>query len=362
MSIAQDSTGKVHALMGANDYSLSGGRYLEYYVRFKLNYDASKRLSGFNLEAVIPLPDHRRISNVLSDLRGEIRVISYSGSESLMYVVNVTTVSGSSTQDIKVFVGRASTLSPASTSDFVDLAGATGDSKVLDSCTYNMPSGGSYCTASPAFFSTHNVTSTFAQNRSTNDIYVFIGPIEADYGVANDPSGQPESARLRYIRLVWNGSAWIAATPVVIATDNGSYLPLLFNAQSGANYAWLMYLHPDNGIVFGRVDANGYSTVTTPLNAKNHNGWGAFTVAPDDSKLWAIWNISVINGANPQTAEAYWDGKSWNVYSDTGVTTGDNSGIGGVAGWNNGVAAILFRGTLLRSNPPIPEAAAIWGQ
>jgi len=362
LGLAQDASGKLHALMGANDYSNGGGTFREYYVRIKLTYDVSSKLSGYNLEAVVALPDHKRSVNVLSDLRGDIKIVDYAGQEALMYIVNATTISSQSTQDIKVFVGRALTLMPSSTSDFVGIANASGDTKVLDSCSYSMPNGNSYCTANPAFFSTHNITATFAQNRSTKDVYVFVGPIEADYGVANDPSGQPEATRLRAFRLAWNGAGWTLGSFTTIAMDNGSYLPLLFSAQSGMGSVWLMFLHPTNGIVFGRMDASGFTPVTNPVTAKNHNGWGVFSVSPDDTKIWAIWNICVVGGANSQTAQAYWNGSTWNIFSDSGISTGDNSGMGGVSGWSGGVAAILFRGTLLRPNPPIPMSAAISGQ
>jgi len=358
LALTQDSTGKVHVLLGANDYSI-GGTFREYYVGLKLNYNANSTVKSYNLESVIPLPDHKRSVNVLSDLRGDIKIIDVAGSEQLMYVMNVTT-----SQDIKVFIGRSTTLAPAATSDFVGLSGAAGDTKLVDSCTFTTPQGGSYCSVAPAFFSTHNMTTAFGQNRSNKDVYVFLGAIEADYGIANDPVNQPEETHLRYYRLTWNGSnGWTVNAPVVVATDNGSYMPLLFNVQSGGNYVWLMYLHPNNGITFGRVDAVGtYATVTNPVAAKNHNGWGVFAVAPDDSKIWSIWNISVVSGASPQTAQAYWNGTTWSIFNDVGVVTGDNSGMGGSCGWSNGVAAILFRGTLLRNNPPIPEAATIWGQ
>ena len=59
--------------MGANDYSLPGGTYREYYVRIKLSYNASSQLSGFQVQAVIALPDHKRSVNVLGDLRQEVR-------------------------------------------------------------------------------------------------------------------------------------------------------------------------------------------------------------------------------------------------------------------------------------------------
>lgn len=360
LAVTQDSTGTVHALLGANDYGAGGGTFREYYVRIGLTYGPTSQLTGYQVQAVVALPDHKRSVNVLSDLRGDLKMINFGNTQSLMYILSVST-KGSTTQDIKVFMGRATTLTPSATTDFVGISGAAGDTKLLDSCTYTMPSGASYCNQAPAFFSTHNSTGAFAQNRGTKDIYVFIGPIEADYGTAYT-TAQPEANVLRYIRLAWNGSGWTAGSPINIANDNGSYLPLLFNAQSGANYAWLMFLHPTNGITFGRVDASGYSTVTTPVAAANRNGWGVFTVAPDDSKIWAIWNISTIGGASSNTAQAYWNGSTWSgsIFTDTGVTTGDNSGMGGISGWNSGVAAILFRGTLLRNSPPIPMAASIW--
>ncbi|MFO0726724.1 MAG: hypothetical protein U1E65_23250 [Myxococcota bacterium] len=362
LAVVQDSQGLIHGLLGANDYSLPELR--EYYVRFRPNYTGSA-LSGLSLEAQIALPPHHRSVNVLTDLRGDLQLIDYDGAESLIYVLSVTTVSGVSTQDIKVSVGRAASLTPSGPGDFLALDGSAGDSLVFDSCT--LP--GSYCARTPAFLSTHNMIGRVAQLGLTRDLYLLVGPIEADYGIG-DPS-QLDSTRIHLSRLSWNQAqrGWSIGAPAVIAEADGQYIPQLLNVAGTDGDVRVMTIDPRTGVHVGVIDAAGsFADLTNPAPLVHYNGWGALSAAPDGVRMWAIWNTCTSDNSTPdldctdaRSAEAVWDGTRWQTFDDP-LPSGDNSGIGATAAWRDGVGAILFRGTLLRPRPPVPQFAAIWGR
>jgi len=148
------------------------------------------------------------------------------------------------------------------------------------------------------------------------------------------------------------------------------------SVASGTSYAWLMYIDPLNGIRFGRIDSSGtYTEASTasPDTTQRRNGWGVFSVSPDDSKIWAIWDtfVDALNGGysggysaanTPIAAEGYWDSttSTWIVSKDPGAN--DSLGMAGISGWTNGTAAVLFRVNIATQAYMQPTAATIWTQ
>ncbi|MGC3982236.1 MAG: hypothetical protein QM808_13365 [Steroidobacteraceae bacterium] len=347
VALTQDSSGKVHAISWAT-ISDSG-----YYLRMTLSY-TNARISGFTLDTPsgIALPSHGRLGN---ELRADIKMVKdFNNNETLVYAVNMPTLSCTYVCDIKVYMGKATSLTPTSSSQLVSLAGAAGDTKVFDSCTLSA--------CSIWGFSTHVHTALFAQNGMSRDLYLFQGPIDGDYGLAY---ASASFNTLYATRLPSNSSGWtVGATTTISANVQNNVTPELMSVSSGGNYAWVMYVDPKNGVKFGRFDSNGVydeSTVSSPDTTVNRNGWGVFSVSADDSKIWAIWDtLGPITGGSAAAYQGYWNGSTWTKYSDTGAS--DSMGMAGIAGWTNGTAAILFNGNVLAQTYRQPTAASIWSQ
>ncbi|MGC3979810.1 MAG: hypothetical protein QM808_00945 [Steroidobacteraceae bacterium] len=345
VAVTQDSTGKVHAISWAT-ISDSG-----YYLRMNLTY-TSGRISGFTLDTPsgIALPSHGRKGN---ELRADIKMVKdFNGNETLVYAVNMPTLSCSPVCDIKVYMGKAASLTPTSSSQLVNLSGTAGDTLVFDSCNYSA--------CSTFGFSTHVHTALFAQNATSRDLYLFQGPIDGDYGLAYSTAS---FNTLYSTRLPSNSSGWsVGATTTISANVQNNVTPELMSVSSGTNYAWVMYVDPKNGVKFGRYDSSGVydeSSITSPDTTVNRNGWGVFSISTDDSKIWAIWDtLAPISGGSAVAYEGYWNGSSWTKYSDSGAS--DSMGMAGIAGWTNGTAAILFNGNVLAQSYKQPTAASIW--
>jgi len=134
---------------------------------------------------------------------------------------------------------------------------------------------------------------------------------------------------------------WRAEPPIAIDMDGRDVsCETVMGVYGTQNSVWLMYFHPNDGLSFDRISAdssyahNPYGA--TPQPDAHLNGSGAFSVSPDDSRIWAIWDS--LNAATPvQTAQGYWDGTQWLTFSDALV--GDSWGIGSSLYWEDGVAA-----------------------
>ena len=372
MALAQDSAGRVHVISYAGT-SDSGS-----YLRITLSYTNS-HISGFTVATPIALPNHNRTS---TQLRADIKLVkNASGTETLVYSMSMSTLgsSGSGT-DMKVYMAKATSLTPASSANFVGLHDSVSESDTLvfDSCVGH----GSVCSHSPPDFTPHIHTALFAQNGISRDLYLFQGPIDADYAITyGDDSDVLYYTRLSSSANGWGGTSRVTPpTPVAIATNKTSgpgiqYGAELFSVFSGTSYAWVMYIDPINGIRFGQLDSSGNYAEPSGINSpdathKPRNGGGVFTVSADDTKVWAVWNIladalmggysggSYPSGSAPIAAEGYFNGSSWTVYNDPGAY--DLMGVAGVSGWTNGTAAILIKLNVATQQWEQPTAAAIW--
>ena len=367
IALTQDSTGTVHAI------SYTGSTDSGSYLRITLSY-ANNRISGFAVAPPIDLPNHGRTS---TQLRADIKLVKDSAAiETLVYSISMSTIGGlGSGTDMKVYMARAKTLSPTSSASFAGLpdAATTNDTLAFDSCVGH----GSVCSHSPPDFTPHIHTALFAQNSVSRDLYLFQGPIDADYGIVYGD----DSDKIYYTRLGSSNGGWSVGTTTTIPTNvtpgpGQPYGAELMSVASGTSYAWLMYIDPLNGIRFGRIDAGGtYTEASTasPDTTQRRNGWGVFSVSPDDSKIWAIWDtfVDALNGGysggysaanTPIAAEGYWDSttSTWIVSKDPGAN--DSLGMAGISGWTNGTAAVLFRVNIATQAYMQPTAATIWTQ
>jgi hypothetical protein len=347
IGLTQDSTGKVHAI-GWASISDSG-----YYLRFTLAYSAG-RISGYSVDTPggLALPDHGRKG---TELRADIKMITdAAGAETIAYALNMPTLGCTPVCDIKVYMARANSLAPSSSSPFVNLAGGAGDTLVFDSCAVS--------SCSTFGFSTHVHTALFAQNATSHDLFLFQGPIDGDYGLSySDPTFNTLYMR----RLTSGAGGWTVGTlSTISATVQANVTPELMSVASGTSYAWLMYVDPAKGVRFGRVDTAGTyseSTVTSPDATINRNGWGVFSVSADDTKVWAIWDtLAPISGGSARAGEGYWNAASWTTFTDPGAS--DSMGMAGIAGWKTGTAAILFNGAVGPQTYMQPTAASIYTQ
>jgi len=372
IAVTQDSTGRVHALSyaGTNDSAS--------YLRISLSY-TSNHISGFSVVTSIALPNHNRTS---TQLRADIKVVKdLAGTETLVYSIAMSTLGavGSGT-DMKVYMARATTLTPTTAANFTGLRTdvTESDTLVFDSCN----GYGNVCSNSPPTFTPHIHTALFAQNGASRDLYLFQGPIDADYAITYGD----DSDVLYYTRLAASANGWGGVSrsnpppSVVLPTNKTSgpgvqYGAELFSVYSGTSYAWVMYIDPVTGIRFGRIDSSGNYSEPAGFNSpdathKPRNGGGVFTVSADDSRIWAVWNIladaiaggysggTYASGSAPIAAEGYYNGSAWTVYNDPGAQ--DFTGLAGVSGWTNGVAAILIRINVSPLQWQQPTAATIW--
>jgi hypothetical protein len=348
IALTQDSTGKVHAIGWASIADAG------YYLRITLAY-AGGHISGFSLDTPggLALPTHPRSG---TELRADIKMITNaSGAETVAYAVNMSTFKCTYDCDVKVYMGRATSLAPTSSSQIVNLLGGAGDTLVFDSCAVSA--------CSTYGFSSHVHTALFAQNATSRDLYLFQGPIDGDYGLAYaDPAFNTVYMR----RLTSGASGWSVSPTLttISSTVQANVSPELMSVASGTNYAWLMYVDPAKGVVFGRVDTGGTyseSAVSSPDATVNRNGWGVFSVSADDTKLWAIWDtLAPIVGGSARAGEGYWNGASWTTFTDANAS--NSMGMSGIAGWKTGTAAILFNGNVLSQTYQQPTAASIYTQ
>ena len=126
IALTQDSTGKVHAI-GWASVSDSG-----YYLRMTLSY-TSGHISGFTLDTPngIALPNHGRVG---TELRADIKMVKdFNGNETLVYAINMATLKCTYDCDIKVYMSKATSLTPTSSSQWVGYPVGR-RYKVFDSC------------------------------------------------------------------------------------------------------------------------------------------------------------------------------------------------------------------------------------
>jgi hypothetical protein len=305
---AQDSAGKVHLL-----YKNWAGEVD--YARVALVHDGAGAITGYQIEVDgVALPDDY---NTNGDIRPMLQVVrDGTGAEVLVYAVADEPNLG-----FEVHLGRGP-LDAAHSSDFVAIDGAA-----PGSTTHAFHSGD---------YGTHNHAVWLAQIGATRDLWVVWGHIDDEFG-------WPDYSVSMRMRLAVNAGAatWSLDQPIGIEMTGRDVSCETMMGVSGTDQSvWLMYFHPDDGLAFDRIGADGSYTHNaagpSPQPDAHMNGMGAFSVSPDDRHVYAIWNALV--AATPvATAQGYWDGSTWTTFADPIV--GDSWGIGGSMYWDEGVAA-----------------------
>ncbi len=305
---AQDSRGKIHLLFKNGP----GGRVD--YARVALTY-SGQNVSGFSSEVKgVAVPGGY---NTNIDVRATLQVVRDTlEREVLVYEVNDNINSAR----FRVQMGKATSLDPLSPGDFVRLDGSAGSTVV-------------YATSS---FNNHDHAAFFAQLGATKDLWLFIGPINAEYG----PPDATFTTRLR-LAASTNGT-WSANAPISMVGSDALSSPEALSVYGTQNYVWFLYFDPVEGLSVDRVDAAGsyrHAVMPSPDPLPHRNGWGVFSVASDETRLWVIWSSLARPGASPgpRTRQAFWNGKDWTTYADP--TAGDSWGMGGTLGWSEGVVA-----------------------
>lgn len=342
VAVAQDSSGLVHALTAGTD---GDGRF--FYQRFALQRTAG-HVTAFSLStsAPIALPNHNR--NNSADIRGDIGVYRLNGAEVVVWAYD--TAMSSDLKDVRVYAGRSTHLLPAASSDFLMLDGsAAGDTLLFQNTS----------SVSPCMLCNHYTEALIAQNEASEDLYMFLGQLNSDHAVG---LGTNAELNLRAIRLGKSSSGWTIGATTTIATA-GSVAPQLIDVDSASDRAWVMYVHPTNGISYGYFNASG-TYVSGPASTgtaatAGRAAFGAFT-AGDNGRLWSIWHLYGYLGSPKAGGASYWNGTSWTNFSDSGVR--DANGIASVQGWSDGVAAIRFDGELLPQNQVAPSVSTLYGQ
>lgn len=321
-SIVQDKTGKCHLYVF--DYYASDSRY----QRIALQHDANGAITGFAKEgSQISMP---LAANTLRDVRYTAKaVLDGAGVETLVFLVN-----DNPNESIRIRAIKAP-INATQASDFTDLSGTPGAStQILLDNTGN----------------THDHNSLFAQSGGSADIWVAVGPVIAE------PFPTPPHT-LRTIKLTATGHTWSVGTPMVIADKNNRQCPLLLCMSQTNSSVWIIYTHPDDGVSFDKISANGtytHAAIPSPDPRASLVAIGAASVSADDSRAYLVYSIAEYYTfpavANPwgqnNFVEAFWNGSKWTGFTDPGssnkVLCFDKSwGLGGSIAWDNGIACLV---------------------
>ncbi len=308
----QDSTGKCHII-----YVDGPGGHVQY-ARIALSY-TSGLVTGFASDVKnVTLPGSY---NTSVDVRATIRAVTDAlGVETLVHHTSGN-VTGNT---FLVQMGKATSLTPSATADFVKLDGTSGATTVFTTTGFN----------------NHDHSSFFAQLGSTKDMWVFWGPTDAEFGGLDGTSTQR-------VRLTASDHTWSVGSPITMVGQDGVTTPEAMCVYGTRNFVWFMYLDPTDGLSFDKVSATGvytHAAIATPDAGADRNGWGVFTVAPDEIRVWACWNTIASGGPGvaDRTRQGFWDGASWTTYTDSQV--GDSWGIGGTVQWDDGLVATRLDG------------------
>lgn len=316
MGATQDSLGKVHLLYA------DGAAGSIKYARVALDRSATGAITAFHSEVKnVALPGSYNTNN---DTRGYVRpVVDLSGTEVLMFAVNDNPLSPTR---FRLQMGKTASLTPAATADFTRLDGTAGVTVAFNTNSFN----------------NHDHSALFAQLGATKDVWVFWGPIDAEYGA-------PDSTFMTRLQIAASGQhTWSVGTPITTVGSDSLTSPELLSVVGTQNYVWLTYLNPTKGLSIDRVAATGaYSTdvVPSPEGLPHRNGWASLAVADDETRLWLIWNLLTSSNAQFITRRAFWSGQSWSQLADSAPFIGDAWGMAGTWGWSEGVAAVRLDGS-----------------
>jgi hypothetical protein len=321
MSLAQDSAGTVHLL-----FFRAGWLQVAYY-RLTLTYAAGAITGYTDLVGPIDLPGAYQ-----GDQRALLRVVTTaSGAEVLAMLVTASDATGTRLQGSMCVTAA---LAPSSSADFLDLAGNRGAAtRIVDDAR---GAGAS-----------HDHHLLFAQLGASRDLWVFGGNLPAE------SAPTPPTAITR-TRLSASGSSWTPGPSL----DGSTALAWLLAVAGTAQHAWAMLgQYRDGQVRFARVDASGgyeepVSAIPSPVvdGRTDQTLFGVFTVAPDDTRLWAVFARDPGPGGHWwdfTPTGAAWDGTRWELWTDTAQggsgAVAYAEGMGGSVGWDTGVVALMTR-------------------
>lgn len=322
LSVAQDSTGAVHGLCSgkaAND------RY--YYLRFNLTRSGG-HVTGFSL-AQSPFSFVYHARNGATDYRGNIYVVKRDGVERIVYLYDMP--SAADQTSVYCYAGVSTTLTPSAQSSFTALDGSTGTDTLVFSQTVS------------DYQINHLCEGGLAQISSTEDLFFFFGPLDADAAIGQR-GPDPSVFNLISIRFTKSGSNWSAGSTVNVVNYTGTdTVPTFLDCRGTSDKAWVMYIHGTLGVSFSYFDTSGTlhaNAVTSPLSTSNKSGMGTFTVG-EDGKIWTVFHtIGFYAGSSTPIVGklGYWDGSVWNLQNDP--TAKYPVSISGVYNWANGCCAM----------------------
>ncbi|MBI3488001.1 MAG: chitobiase/beta-hexosaminidase C-terminal domain-containing protein, partial [Acidobacteria bacterium] len=306
LGIAQDSLGKVHLLF------VNGTSGQVEYTRLALSH-TSGAISGFASEVKgIALPGS---FNTNGDVRGVLLdVMDQSGAETLVY--SITDIGSNS---FRLRMGMTLGLMPQVSSDFMKLDGTPGTTLAFETTAFNA----------------HDHCAGTAQLGASRDLWVFWGPNEAEWGAQ-------DSTFTTRLRVSPSGPhTWSVGTPIPMVGSGAISSPEFLCVTGSTNFVWFMYFDPADGLSIDRVAADGsytHSAAPSPDSRIDRNGWGVFSVSPDESRIYAIWSSFSRYADDASTRQGAWDGTTWTLFSDP--LAGDAWGFAGSTGWGEGVVAM----------------------
>jgi hypothetical protein len=336
ISVTQDSAGKVHAISTGKQ-----GNVNYYYMRWALTRSGG-HVTGFGFEQT-PFVFGTNHGRTGFEIRGNIYVMKLNGSEILTWTYGINRDPG--LEDCNFYAGRTTTITPASSADFVDFVG-TGTDNLLFSASGSTSQ------------MNHDMEGMLCQNESSEDVYFVYGHINADEALGNSGTAFDISA----IRIAKSGSTWASPSAAVVVTANGgSQIPQLIDTDSASDKAWMMYMSSSSGIQFAYFDSSGTlhtGTVTSPLSTSPRAAFGTFTVG-DDGKIWAVFNtFGTYQSLTPTGKLGYWDGSAWSLQTD--ATAQNCIGIAGAANWTTGCLAVRFDGDVVAQTVSGISIAAVY--
>jgi hypothetical protein len=343
LSVAQDSTGAVHGLCSGK---AGNDRY--YYLRFTLTR-SSGHVTGFSL-ARSPFSFVYHARNGATDYRGNIYVIKRGGVERVLFLYGMP--SAADQTSVYVYSGVSTTLTPSTQSDFTALDGTASADTLVFSQTVS------------DYQINHLCEGGMCQIGSTEDIFFFFGPLDADAAIGQR-GADPTVFSLFSIRFTKSGGNWSQGSPVDVVTYSGTdTVPTFLDCRGTSDKAWVMYIHGTLGVSFSYFDASGTlhaNAVTSPLSTSNKSGMGCFTVA-EDGKIWTVFHtIGFYAGSSTPIVGklGYWNGTTWNLQNDP--TAVYPVSISGVDNWASGCCAMRINVDPVTAQVTTIDIAAVYG-
>lgn len=336
VGVCIDSQTDIHCL----SYHNNVGPHTYHYYRLSLTR-SSGHVSGFTVaQQPFALVDHSTINT--NEPRGDIKIVTIGGVELILYCYNSAQTGGPNT-DIQIYGGFSTSRTPASLSDFTAIDGSAGDTLLYEN-TGNTNRNN------------HLLQMLWVQDRATEDCYLIIGKMDADHQVPVSYSPDYDLDAMRY--TVSSGTL-IQGSTTTIAIANG-VAPMILGVASTADKAWVMYMHPTDGVAFCYFSSGTLTDQPVPaLDVGNRAAFGVVSV-DDSGHIWCGYHTFYQN-TNQQIhgAMAFWDGSAWHSTDFTSLS--DCPCFAGSVDWTWGCAILRFTGTKLPSATNDLDIATIFG-